>query len=161
MLARLRVDLNAVTAAIPRCLYSAGGPIVLLLGFGIEGAATWFLIVSILGTVVVIAISGRLLPELVGMKIDRSLFAPLLRFGSGWLLAVMAVILLVNVEKLLLARMASVQTLAYYSIAFMVANTAMFLPQAMTQRCCPRFPGYRAPLMVRPHCRRCLGDASG
>ena len=139
MLARLRVDLNAVTAAIPRCLYSAGGPIVLLLGFGIEGAATWFLIVSILGTVVVIAISGRLLPELVGLKIDRSLFAPLLRFGRGWLLAVMAVILLVNVEKLLLARMASVQTLAYYSIAFMVANTAMFLPQAMTQALLPAF----------------------
>jgi len=45
----------------------------------------------------------------------------------------------VNVEKLLLARMASVQTLAYYSIAFMVANTAMFLPQAMTQALLPAF----------------------
>jgi O-antigen/teichoic acid export membrane protein len=64
---------------------------------------------------------------------------PLLRFGGGWLLAVMAVMFLVNIEKLLLVRMVSVQTLAYYSIAFTFANTATFLPQAMTQTLLPAF----------------------
>lgn len=143
MLARLRVDLNALTAAVPRCLYSSGAPVVLLLGFGLPGVATWFLVVTLLGLAIVAVVSARLLPELLHSKVDRPLFAPLLRFGTGWLFAVMAAMFLVNVEKLLLARMVSVQTLAYYSIAFMVANTALLFPQAMTQSLLPAFSRLR------------------
>ena len=139
MLARLRMDLNAFATALPKVLYSGGAPVALALGFGLVGVANWLLITSIVGLIVVIAISGKLLPELFGSKIDRSLFAPLMRFGAGWLFAVMAVMLLVNLEKLLLARMVSVQTLAYYSIAFTFANTALFLPQAITQTLLPAF----------------------
>ena len=143
MTARLRMDLNSISTALPKVLYSAGAPVALLLGFGLNGVFTWLIFASVLGVMAVVVISGRLLPELFRPRFDSSLLRPLLRFGGGWVPAVLAVMLLANAEKLLLARMVSVRSLAYYSIAFTFANVATFLPQAITQTLIPAFAALR------------------
>jgi O-antigen/teichoic acid export membrane protein len=63
----------------------------------------------------------------------------LLKFGGGWLIAMIAAILLSNVEKLLLARYVSVESLGFYSVAFTFANMATMFSMSMTQSLVPAF----------------------
>src|ERR1043165_2813831 len=104
MLARLKMGLNAATVALPRVLYAAGAPLVLLLGFGLTGVTTWLLLTTSIGLLAVAIVSARLLPRSMKPRFDPSLMRQLLRFGVGWLFVVMAVMLLVNLEKLLPVR---------------------------------------------------------
>ena len=139
MLARLRMDLNSITTAVPRILLGVFTPIVLYFGGGVVGAVLVGFVVTFLGAVFVIYLSGRLLPELFGLSINRSFVRPLLKMGGGWLVAVIAAVLLVNLEKLALTRMASVKSLAYYSLAFTFANTATLFSTAMLTSLIPAF----------------------
>ncbi len=144
-LARLRMDLNTLVNAAPKILMAIATPLVLYLGgFIVEAVWVAFFaaVVIFVGTVFT---SGRLLPELYASTINRSYFKPLLKFGGGWLIAMIAAILLSNVEKLLLARYVSVQSLAYYSIAFTFANMATMFSQSMTQSLVPAFSQLLAP----------------
>jgi O-antigen/teichoic acid export membrane protein len=144
-LSRLRMDLNTLVNAVPKILMGIATPLVLYLG-GFVVEAVW---VAFFAAVLMFAgtvfFSGRLLPELYEATIDRDLFRPLLKFGSGWLIAMVAAILLLNVEKFLLARYVSVQSLAYYSVAFTFANMATMFSTAMTQSLVPAFSQLLAP----------------
>jgi len=138
-LSRLRMDLNTLVNAVPKILMGISTPIVLYFGgFIVEAVWVAFFTACLIfaGTVLT---SGKLLPELYQPTINRAYFKPLLKFGSGWLIAMIAAILLTNVEKFLLARYVSVQSLAYYSIAFTFANMATMFSQAMTQSLVPAF----------------------
>jgi len=139
MLARLRMDMNTFTGAVPKILLAAVTPFVLYYGGGIVGAVWWALIVGVAAFAIVFYFSSRLLPGLQRPILNRDLVRPILKFGAGWFVAVVAAILLVNFEKLALTKMVSVTALAYYSIAYTLANIASMFSAAMTQSLVPAF----------------------
>ncbi len=145
MLARLRMDLNTITAAVPKILLAAVTPFILFFGGGIVGAVSWAFIVGVATLAVVVYFSGRLLPEMFRTGLSRDMFRPLLKFGGGWVVAMIAAMLLVNLEKLFLTKMVSVKALAFYSVAFTFANMATMFSQAMIQSLIPAFSQLLAP----------------
>lgn len=145
MLARLRMDLNTVTGAVPKMLLATVTPFILYYGGGIVGAVWWAFIVGVATFAVVFYFSGRLVPDLVKPSFNREFLRPLLNFGGAWVIAMIAVTLLVNVEKLLLARLVSVQALAYYSVAFTLANLAIMFALALLQSLIPAFSQLQSP----------------
>lgn len=144
-IARLRMDLNTLVNAAPKILMGIATPLVLYFGGYIIEAVLVALFAAVLIFAGTVFTSGKLLPELYQPTINRAYFKPLLKFGGGWLIAMIAAILLTNVEKILLARYVSVQSLAYYSIAFTFANMAAMFSQAMTQSLVPAFSQLLAP----------------
>lgn len=139
MLARLRMDLNTVSQAVPKIMLAVATPIVLYLGGGIVGAVSTSLVVTVLSVAAVLFFSARLLPELLKPTFDGGLVRPLVKFGGAMLIAMIAAMLLVNLEKLFLTKMVSVQALAYYSVAFTFANMATLFSSAMSQSLLPAF----------------------
>ena len=149
MLARLRMDLNTVTSAFPRIMLAAVTPFIIYYGGGIVGAISWAFIVNLTALAVILYLSGRLLPELFRTSVDREYFRRVIKFGGSWFVAMIAAMLLINLEKLFLTKMVSVKALAYYSVAFTFANMATMFSQAMSQSLVPAFsqllvPGKRS-----------------
>jgi O-antigen/teichoic acid export membrane protein len=145
MLARLRMDLNTVTNAVPKILLAAVTPFLLYAGAGIVGAVSWAFIVGVATLAVVFYFSGRLLPTLFHVAIRREYLKSLLNFGGGLVIGGIAAMLLINFEKLALTRMVSVKALAYYSVAFTFANMATIFGQAMVTSLIPAFSQLTAP----------------
>ena len=71
-LTRLRMDLNTVISAVPRILGVILTPIVIYFGWGIVGAVAVLFAASVLTLGSNLYFSRRLLPELVGLSIERS-----------------------------------------------------------------------------------------
>ena len=138
-LSRLRMDLNTFVNAGFRLLGIVLVPIVLYVGWGIVGAVSVLLSVAILTLLGHIFVSGRLLKELFRFSIERDLIRPLLKFGYPWAISGIAAILLVNLEKIVLTRLTSVKDLAYYSVAYLLANTATLLSGSLIQSLIPAF----------------------
>ena len=138
-LSRLRMDLNTFINAGFRLLGAAAVPVVLYFGGGIVGAVTVLMIAGFLTLFGHILVSGRLLNEIFQFSIDRSLLKPLLRFGAPLVVSGIAAILLVNLEKIVLTRAASVEVLAYYSVAFTMASMATMFSSSMIQSLLPAF----------------------
>ena len=138
-LSRLRMDLNTFVNAGFRLFGIILVPIVLYLGGGIIGAVSSLMIASFLTLIGHLFVSGRLLNELFQFSIDRNIIKPLLKFGSSLVIAGIAAILLVNLEKIVLARVASVEALAYYSVAFTFSSMATMFSSAMIQSLLPAF----------------------
>lgn len=145
MLARLRMDLNTITQAIPKILLAAITPVILYFGGGIVGAVAWGLVVAAGTIAAIVFYNGRLFPGLFKGRINLSLLRPLLKFGAGWVIGMMAVVLMVNLDKLFLAKMVSVTSLAHYSVAFTFANTATIFSSAMVQSMIPAFSQLNTP----------------
>lgn len=139
MLARLRMDLNTLTSAVPKVLLAVVTPFILYYGGGLVAVVSWALIVSAGALVGILWLSRRLLPELLPPTFSPAHVLPLLTFGGGLVLGGLAGILLVNFEKLALSRMISVTSLAYYSVAYTLANIAMLFSMSMTQSLLPAF----------------------
>ena len=139
LLARLRMDLNIVTSAGPKVALAVVTPFILFFGGGIVGAAAWNLIISLLALAIVIYFSSRLLHSLLPPTVNSVHLMPLLKLGGAWLLAMVAGMLLVNLEKLALTGMVSVRALAHYSIAFTFAAMATTFSGAMLQSLIPAF----------------------
>ncbi len=138
-LSRLRMDLNTFVNTGFRLLGVVAIPIVLHFGGGIVGAVMVLMVASLLTLFGHIWVSGRLLSEMFRFSIDRSLVKPLLRFGGPLVISGIAAILLVNLEKIVLTRAASVTVLAYYSVAFTLANMATMFSSSMIQSLLPAF----------------------
>jgi O-antigen/teichoic acid export membrane protein len=138
-LTRLRMDLNTLVNAGFRILGILLVPVVLYFGGGIVEAVLVLLIASVLTLGGHIFVSGKLLGELFHISINRKIIKPLLKFGGALVISTIATLLLVNAEKLILARAASVETLAYYSVAFLVASMAAMFTGAMLQSLLPAF----------------------
>jgi O-antigen/teichoic acid export membrane protein len=68
-----------------------------------------------------------------------------LKFGGALVFSGIAAVLLVNLEKLVLVKTTSVETLAYYSLAFTLAMMATMFAQAMIQSLIPAFSQLLAP----------------
>jgi O-antigen/teichoic acid export membrane protein len=144
-LTRLRMDLNAAINGISKVLSSVGTVLVLYFGGGIVGAAVWFLAIGLIGIAAHIAVSGRLLKQFLDVSIDRRLLKPLLKFGAGLAFSAVAAVLLANLEKLLVGRFISVESLAFYTVAFTLANMATMFSFAMLQSLVPAFSQLLAP----------------
>jgi O-antigen/teichoic acid export membrane protein len=139
LLARLRMDVNTLTTALPKVAAAALTPFVLYLGGGILGPICMVFIAGLVGCVLLIYFSAKLLPGFLTPSIDRIYFPRLIKFGAGWMLGSIAGIFLINLEKLALSHMVSVRSLAYYSIAFTFAGMASFFSSAMLQSLSPAF----------------------
>ena len=144
-LTRLRMDLNTLVTSGFRILGLIALPIIIYLGGGIIGAVFVLLIASVLTLLGHFVISARLLPNLVGVTVSRELFRPFLRLGGALVGAGIASVLLVNLEKVVLARTASVQVLAYYSLAFTLATVASMSSLVMIQSLIPAFSQLASP----------------
>ncbi len=138
-LSRLRMDLNTLVNSGFRILGITATPVVLYYGGGIIGAVSVLLAASVLTLFGHLYISGRLLPELLGMTIDRRLVRPLMKFGGALVGAGFAAMIVANLEKGILPRMVSVEALAYYSVAFTLASMTTMFSVAMIQSLIPAF----------------------
>lgn len=143
-LVRLRMDLSAYinsgTAAAQNLLI----PIALLLGGNLVTAVIVMASMAIACALFHLIVSWRLQPRLLHPRINPALIKPLARFGKGLVLSSLAGMLLTNVEKLLLTRLASVAALAHYSIAFAMASFLAIVPAAMSQSLMPAFSRLQA-----------------
>jgi len=139
MLARLRMDMNSFSGTLPKVLMAAVTPFVLYLGGGVVEAVWVGFFAAIFGIAGIIYFSGRLLPQLFRLSINSEYFRPLIRFGGGLVIGGIAALLLINLEKIVLTRMVSVQSLAYYSVAFTFAGMATMYSTAIGQSLVPAF----------------------
>ena len=144
-LSRLRMDLNTFANTAFKLLGTISVPIIIFMGGGIVGAIFALMIASLLTLATHLFLSFRLLNELFRFSIDRTLISPLMKFGGALTLAGIATILLTNIEKIILTRVASVEALAYYSVAYTLANMATLFSTAMIQSLLPAFSQLVAP----------------
>jgi O-antigen/teichoic acid export membrane protein len=144
-LARLRMDLNSVVGGVSRVLAALAVPTVIYFGGGIVGATAAGLVVAVLTLGVHFAISRRLLIELAKPKFNPALIRPMLKFGLGLMISGVAAVFLANFEKLSLPRLVSVESLAFYSVAFTLANMATMYSVAMIQSLVPAFSQLQHP----------------
>jgi O-antigen/teichoic acid export membrane protein len=138
-LTRLRMDLNTLVSSVPRILGVVFVPVVVYFGGGIVGAVTVLFAASLLTLIANLYFSRALLPDLAGISIERPAIRPLLKFGGALVFASVAAVFLVNVEKLILVRVTSVETLAHYSVAYTLANMVTLFTVAMAQSLVPAF----------------------
>ncbi len=138
-LTRLRMDLNTLVNAGFRILGAIAVPIVIYLGGGIAGAIMVLIAVSSLTLLGHIFVSGRLLRELFQTSIERAAVRPMLKFGAALVIGGIAAALLANSEKLVLTRVTSVETLAFYSAATTLATMIAMFSGSMTQSLFPVF----------------------
>jgi O-antigen/teichoic acid export membrane protein len=143
---RLRMDLVALITAGTAAGQILLIPVVLLLGGGLTSAVMVVASAAIATAILYGIVGVRLLPTLRQPHIDRALLKPLARFGGALVVSSMTATLLANSEKVLLPRFASVQALAFYSIAFTLAYMPTQLPSTIVQSLVPAF----SQLNVRP-----------
>lgn len=138
-LTRLRMDLNTFVTSGFRILGIAATPIVIYLGGGILGAVAVLCVASLLTLAGHIYVSGRLLPPLFDITLDRNAIRPLLKFGGALVGAGVVGVLLVNAEKGILSVILSTTALAYYYVAFTLVNMMTMFSGAMVQSLLPAF----------------------
>jgi len=136
---RLRMDLVVLINSGTSAAQIALVPIVLILGGGLTGAVMVIAGAAIAAALLYTIAGTRLLPPLRRPRVSRELLRSLARFGGALVVSVIAATFLSNIEKLLLPRYASVQALAFYSIAFTLAFMLTQLPVAMMQSLIPAF----------------------
>ncbi len=139
LLARLRMDLNTFISSGTRILGLISMPVVLYLGYGLVGATMVLLVTSLLSLVGHVVIASRLNRKLLGMSLERHTLRPIFKYGSALAMASIAVALLLNSEKVILAKVTSVEQLAYYSVAFTLAFMMTLFSVAMAQSLIPAF----------------------
>ncbi|HYP26520.1 MAG TPA: flippase [Blastocatellia bacterium] len=138
-LVRLRIDLYTLINSGSAVVQVALVPVVLALGGGLVGAVTVGAAVAASTLFVHLSVSRKLLQALVRPRFDAKAMRSLLSFGGALIVSALVAIALMNAEKLFLTRFASVTSLAYYSVAFTVANLLLVLPAAMGQSLLPAF----------------------
>lgn len=138
-LARLRMDLATLATAAPKVILALAAPAVLLMGGGLLGAVSTGVFAAILGLVLTSLFSSHQLEGFFRVRVNTALLKPLITFGGAWVVAGIAAALLLNVEKLILVRLVSVQSLAFYSIASTFASLATLFSLGMTSSLIPAF----------------------
>lgn len=136
---RLRMDLVVLVIAGTSTGQIVLVPVVLYLGGGLTGAVEVVAGTAIATALLFAVIGLRLLPQLRRPHVSGELLKPLARFGGALVVSSIAAAVLANLEKLLLPRYASVQALAFYSVAFTLAYMLTQLPVAMLQSLVPAF----------------------
>ena len=142
-LVRLRFRLDTAINTGPAVLQILLVPVVLWLGGGLLGAVLVMVGASIT-TAVLHGVSGLvLLPQLRRVQFRRDLLRPMLRFGSGMVAAGVVAMFLLNMERLLLVRLGSVDLLGYYAVAANLGNIVGMLPAGIMNSLLPVFSRLR------------------
>jgi O-antigen/teichoic acid export membrane protein len=136
---RLRMDLVVLVIAGTNTGQILLVPLVVYIGGGVTGAVSVITGAAIAAALLHAIIGFRLLPALRRPHISRAVVRSLAGFGGGLMLSLIASTILANVEKLLLPRYASVEALAFYSVAFTLAFMLTQLPLAIMQSLLPAF----------------------
>lgn len=144
-LTRLRMDLNMLVTSGARLIAIVAVPVVLYFGGGILGAVLVTLAASMLTLAGHMIVSGRLLKEIFGLSIDPGSMRTMLKFGGSMAIAGIAAVLLVNLEKVILTRATSVETLAHYSISMSFAAMITLFSGSITQSLMPAFSQLQRP----------------
>jgi O-antigen/teichoic acid export membrane protein len=152
-LTRLRMDLYTMINSGSAVAQLALVPVALASGGGLVGGVTVMAGVAVVMVLLHAYVFSRFLPGLMKPRISSALIANLLSFGSPVVVSTLAGMLLVNAEKILLTRYASLTSLAYYSVAFAVAGLLAVVPSALGQSLLPAFSRLqaqsdRAPLQI-------------
>lgn len=150
---RLRLGPCTVVNAGFRMLGIIATPVVIYFGFGIVGVASVLLATALMTLAAQVYLSGRLLPNVYALTIDRGAVRPLLKFGGALVGASIAGLLLANAEKAILPLITSVRELAYYSVAFTIASMLTMFSNSMGRALLPAFSQMinledRAPLRI-------------
>jgi O-antigen/teichoic acid export membrane protein len=138
-LVRLRMRLHGgmtVAGSLAQILLT---PVVLLLGGGVAGAAAVIAGVAVAAGVGQAVVAGRILPELRRARLAPALLGRLASFGGAVAAANLCLAMLTHGEKLLLIRFVSVSALAYYTVAFSLANLLVVPAAALVQSLLPTF----------------------
>ena len=102
-LARLRMDLNSVINASSRIIGTILTPIAIYFGYGIIGAVTVALGAGLVNLTGHLIVSSRLLPQLIGMSVDRTAARAMIKYGGAFVVRAIAGVALINAEKRILA----------------------------------------------------------
>jgi O-antigen/teichoic acid export membrane protein len=143
-LVRLRMDLYSMIFAGAGVAQIFLAPVALLLWGTLSGMVGVITGVSLVTVLVQLIVSRRLLPGLLRPRINPDFAKPLIRFGGALVISSLANLILVNMEKLLVARFVSVTALAHYTIAYTVAYLLASVPGAMIQSLFPAFAQLQA-----------------
>ncbi|MDQ3132901.1 MAG: flippase [Acidobacteriota bacterium] len=138
-LVRLRMDLVTLISAGTGLTQIVTVPLVILLGGGLVGAVATIAGFSFINLLCNVAVSRKLLPNLFNFKLQKTLTVPLIKYGGSLVLSSVAGMILVNLEKLVLTRYASVTVLAHYTIAFTLASMMTIVPNSLGQSLFPAF----------------------
>ena len=136
---RLRMDLVVLVNNGTSTAQVVLVPLVVFLGGGLPGAVGVVAGAATASALLYGIVGVRLLPQMRRPRVSRELMKQLVRFGGALVVSMIAAAVLSNVEKLLMPRFASVQALAYYSVAFTLAYMLTQLPMAMVQSLQPAF----------------------
>lgn len=136
---RLRMDLVVLITSGTATAQVLLIPVVLFLGGGLTGAVMVVAAAAVITALLYAIVGVRLLPRLRRPHVSGALMKSLARFGLGLVISTIAGLFLSNIEKLLLPRYASVEALAFYSVAFSLGYMLTQLPVAMLQSLVPAF----------------------
>src|ERR687892_668080 len=114
---RMRWDLNVRITSGGAILQAITVPIVLALGGGLIAAVTASAAIGVLTAVVHLFVSHHLQPAVWPRSVRRGLMGPLMRYGLGMVLSYGTLIFLMNVDRIILARLDSISVVAHYSVA--------------------------------------------
>lgn len=141
---RLRMDWNTLVNSGCLVAQIITVPVVLFFGGGLIGAVSVITSITLASLLLHALIAYRLLPRLAHPQIRRDLIKPLSRFGAGLVVSSFAGMLLTHAEKFFIVRLASVSSLAYYSVAFNLAWALAAVPIAMASSTLPAFSRLQA-----------------
>jgi O-antigen/teichoic acid export membrane protein len=145
-LVRLRMDLYTAITAGSAVIQICFVLVALSLGGRLVAAIVVISGVNIGTALATAAVSWRLLPCLPKPRLRLHLVRPLLRFGGATAVMTLAGLILMDGEKLMVVRFASVRELAHYSVAFTLARLLALLPAALGQPLLPAFARLHAAL---------------
>jgi O-antigen/teichoic acid export membrane protein len=148
-LSRMRVDLATIVNSGFKIAGVLAAVLALYLGYGLVGAVVAVSISAVLTVIAHIIVSGRLLPSLYGLSIRRESIRPMLKFGGAMVVSSIAALMLVHLDKVILARMVSIKALAYYSVAFLFSNLAQLFAIALSQALFPAFAQLLKPERIK------------
>ena len=139
-LTRLRMDLNTYINAGTRIAGLIATPVVVYLGYGIVGVASALFVTNLICLIGHLLVSSHLLRgNLFSFSFDRAMIRPLLTFGSGYIAAAVAGVVLMNGEKLVLSNSTSTKILAFYWISFTLASMLTMFSSSVIQSLLPAF----------------------
>src|SRR4051794_16536129 len=138
-LVRIRMDLVVIVVSGTATAQIILVPIVVYFGGGLPGAVAVVAGAAVASALLYAIISLRLLPQLRRPRISGALLRQLVAFGAAMMVSLIATAFLGQSEKLLMPRYASVEALAYYSVAYTLAYMLTQLPVATMQSLVPAF----------------------
>jgi O-antigen/teichoic acid export membrane protein len=143
-LVRARMRLHAAVTTAGSVAQIAGIPVALSLGASLAGVGAVIGGAGIATAVGQALLARRILPRLARPRFERRLLGRLARFGGALVVGIFSSLLLASADKIFLTRLVSVEALAYYTVAFSLANLLLVPAASLFQAMLPTFATYQA-----------------